>query len=170
VKRGLVALGLLATVAAGCGSTRTVTTTVTVGAKAGVGAPHRQVWFGTIRALTRHGDGYLLRFDPQWSLAGVTANAAAVEDGVLAPGDAVPNDYYRVDEGHRVLTFRVPPNARVTVLSRGVQGSRVTVAQLAGLVRDERALGHPLFEPLRTGFWLQVDIDTVRSLDQQYVP
>jgi hypothetical protein len=69
-----------------------------------------------------------------------------------------------------MLTFRVPQDARVTVLAGGVQGTRVTVAQLARLVRDESALGHPLFEPLRTGFWLQVDVDTVRSLDQQYVP
>jgi hypothetical protein len=58
----------------------------------------------------------------------------------------------------------------VTVLARGVAGTRVTVAQLARLVRDENALGRPLFEPITTGFWIRVRIDTVRSIDQQYLP
>ena len=179
MRRGLVALGLLAALAAGCGGTRTVTTTqtitttrtVTVGAKTGVGAPGSLTWFGTISSLTRKGADYELRLDPQWFLSGVTANVAAAEDqGLTGPPPPVPNDYYRVDEGHRLLTFRVPANAKVTVLANGVQGTPVTVAQLARLVLDGNALGKPLFEPLETGFWLLVDIDTVRSLDQQYVP
>jgi len=170
MRRGSVALGLVAAIvaAAGCGGTRTVTTTrtVTVGAKTGVGPPSPQVWFGTIRSLTRKDSGYVLRLDPQWFLGGVTANAAAAEDGTIGAGDVVPNDYYRVDEGHRLLTFRVPADARATVLAKGVRGSPVTVAQLARLARDDRGL----FEPLATGFWIQVDVDTVRALDQQYVP
>jgi hypothetical protein len=58
----------------------------------------------------------------------------------------------------------------VTVLSEGVGGSPITVAQLAKLVQGGDPLGHPLFEPLETGVWILVEIDTIRSIDQQYVP
>jgi hypothetical protein len=51
-----------------------------------------------------------------------------------------------------------------------VSGSPVTVAQLAELVRGENPFPRPLFEPVTTGFWIRINIDTVRSLDQQYRP
>jgi hypothetical protein len=27
-----------------------------------------------------------------------------------------------------------------------------------------------MFEPITTGFWILVNIDTARSIDQQYIP
>ena len=126
---------LLTAVAAGCGSTTTVTRTVTVdpAAKQGVGPPGESVQFGYVKSLERTGDGYELRFDPAWLLSGITANAAAAEDGAVEPGQPVPNDHYVVDEGHRLLTYRVPADASVTVLTQGVAGSRIEVSQLAEL-------------------------------------
>ena len=82
----------------------------------------------------------------------------------------VPNDYYVVDEGHRPFTYIVPADAHVTVLADGVDGTPITVAQLAKIVKGGEPLGHPLFEPLETGVWILIDVDTVRSIDQQYVP
>jgi hypothetical protein len=46
----------------------------------------------------------------------------------------------------------------------------IGVAQLAQIVSGKNPLGRPLFEPITTGFWILVNIDTVRSLDQQYQP
>lgn len=163
---------VLAVLTAGCGSTKTVTRIVTVNptAKTGVGAPGEQVQFGYVKSLTRKGSRYELRFDPAWFLTGETANVAAAEDGAVEPGEPVPNDNYVVNEGHRLFTFLVPADARVTVLTNGVSGSPVTVAQLAELVRGENPFPRPLFEPLTTGFWIRINIDTVRSLDQQYRP
>jgi hypothetical protein len=111
-----------------------------------------------------------MRFDPEWLLTGVTANTAAAEDGAVEPGQPVPNDNYRVEEGHRLLTYLVPANAKVTVLAKGVTGTPITVSQLAQIVEGHNPLSRPLFEPLTTGFWILVNIDTVRSLDQQYQP
>jgi hypothetical protein len=75
--------------------------------------------FGHIRSLVRDSSGrWVMRFDPAWFTSGVTANIAAAEDGVVEPGEPVPNDNYRVDEGHRLLTYLVAPGARVTVLTR----------------------------------------------------
>jgi hypothetical protein len=163
---------VIAALTAGCGGTRTVTLTrtVTVGLKADVGPPADIVEFGHLRSLRRTGADWELRFDPAWFLSGETANAAAAEDGAVPAGRPVPNDNYRVDEGHRLLTYRVPADARVTVLARSVRSTPITVAQLAELVAGRNPLGRPLFEPLTTGFWIAVHIDTVRRLDQQYLP
>ena len=162
----------VAVVAAGCGSTKTVTRTVTVQGKAktGVGPPGEIVQFGHVKSLKPKGSGFVMRFDPEWFLSGVTANTAAAEDGAVDPGQPVPNDNYRLDEGHRLLTYLVPANAKVTVLAKGVTGTPVTVSQLAQIVEGHNPLSQPLFEPITTGFWILVNIDTVRSLDQQYQP
>ena len=175
MRHGVVGIGLfvsLACMLTACGETETVTTTVTVdeAAKTAVGPPAEQVEFGYIKSLRRTGGRYVLRFDPAWFLSGETANVAAAEDGVVPPGEPVPNDNYVVNEGHRLLTYRVPATARVTVLKDGVTGSRISVAQLAQLVAGKSPFGKPLWEPLTTGFWIRVKVDTVRSLDQQYRP
>jgi len=129
--------------------------------------------FGHIHSLVQQGDHFVLRFDPAWFTSGVTANKAAAEDGVVEPGEPVPNDNYRVEEGHRLLTYLVAPTAKVTVLTRqgdpaNFGSTPITVDELAELVRG----GSPveLFEPLDTGVWIRVDVDTVCAIDQQYQP
>jgi hypothetical protein len=129
--------------------------------------------FGHISSLEQSNGQYELRFDPAWFTSGVTANTAAAEDGVVEPGEPVPNDNYRIEEGHRLLSYRVPADADVTVLTRegdaATFGSTpITVSQLAQLVSGEQPVD--LFEPLDTGVWIRVNIDTVCSLDQQYQP
>jgi hypothetical protein len=163
--RATLSLLALLLLLAGCGEPRTVT--VSAPAKPGIGPPRELVQFGYIKSLLPDGAGYELRFDPAWFLMGDTANAAAAEDAAIAPGEPVPNDNYRVDEGHRLLSYHVPANARVTVLKTGPKSTPITVEELAGIVKN----GKPkLWEPIGTGFWIRVRIDTVRSLDQQYVP
>ena len=156
-----------AVAAAGCGGTTTVTKTVTVTHAA---TSNEIAQFGYVKSLERKGSGYELRFDPALMLSGQTANVAAAEDGAVPAGQPVPNANSVVDEGHRLLTYEVPANAHVTVLTKGVTGSPISVAELAQLVRGENPFGKPLFEPITTGFWIHVRIDTVRSLDQQYHP
>jgi hypothetical protein len=172
----IAAVGVVSLTCAGCGNTRTVTeavtTTVPVAAteKTGVGPPANRVEFGFIRSLRGTGKHYRMRFDPAWFLSGVTANAAAAEDGLVRPGEPVPNDNYVVNESRRTFAYIVPPDARVTVLKTGVESSPITVAQLAQLVAGENPFDRPLYEGLDTGFWITIHIDTVRSLDQQYHP
>jgi hypothetical protein len=164
----------VALVAAGCGTTKTITRTVTVSssAKSSVGPPSELVQFGHIKSLQAKGSGFVMRFDPEWFLSGVTANTAAAEDGAVEPGQPVPNDNYRLEEGHRLLTYLVPANAHVTVLTRHGQGSfgatPITVEELARIVGGGKH--RRLFEPLETGVWIRYHIDTVRSIDQQYQP
>jgi hypothetical protein len=123
------------------------------------------VLYGHIRSLTRKGKRFELRFDPAWWLGGVPAERAAVQDKVIRPGEPVPNDYYIVDESHRLLTYVVPATAHVTVLDiRHLPNSvSVSVDRLARLVRAGT----------RFGFWIRVGKrypSPVLSLDQQYQP
>jgi hypothetical protein len=124
--------------------------------------------FGHIKTLRPKGRGYLMRFDPAWFTSGVTASAAAAQDGAGSPGQPVPNDNYVVEEGHRLLAYLVPRTARVTVLTKGPVSTPVTVAELARIVNGGKHLR--LFEQLDTGVWVVVRVDTVRSIDQQYHP
>ena len=156
------------TTEAGPASTVTVSVPTTVPVtKLGPAPPKHRLEFGHIKSLVRSGAGFEMRFDPAEFTSGVTANDAALQD---TGSSDVPNDNYVVDETHRLYTYLVPADAHVTVLAKGVQGTPISVARLARLVKGKNPLGHPLFEPLETGFWMLYDVDTVQSLDQQYVP
>ena len=128
--------------------------------------------FGHIKSLTRQGDHFEMRFDPALFTSGVTANTAAAEDGAVEPGQPVPNDNYVVEEGHRLLSYVVPADAHVTVLTRGGPGSLgetpIAVSELERIVNG--GTHRPLFEPLESGVWIRVHVDTACSLDQQYRP
>jgi hypothetical protein len=131
--------------------------------------------YGHIGSLTRAGDHFELRFDPAWFTSGVTANTAAAEDGVVPPGQPVPNDNYVVEEGHRLLTYLLPATAHVTVLAKGgaldSNGFAATAIAVPELERIVNGGNHrPLFEPLGSGVWIRVHVDSVCSLDQQYRP
>ena len=124
--------------------------------------------FGYVKKLRRTGARYLMRFDPTWFTSGVTASVASKEDTGSAD---VPNDNYRIEEGHRLLTYVVPTNARITVLVNGSKGmctTPISVAELARIVSGKSKL--KLFEPLQSGVWIRVWIDTIKELDQQYQP
>lgn len=135
--------------------------------------PRVVVQYAHVKSLRRTGGRFVMRVDPALWLSGVTAYHAAVEDKAIAPGDAVPNDYYIRDSDHRLLTYRVPSNARVTVLTRGGSGplptTTISVAEFAQIVQGKNPKHRRLLEP-KAGFWLRVAIDSVISLDQQYQP
>jgi hypothetical protein len=135
--------------------------------------PRIVVQYAHVKSLKRAGGSYLMRVDPALWLSGITAYHAAVADKAIQPGDAVANDYYIRDPDHRLLTYKVPSNARVTVMTRaGGQGpipvSTISVAELARVVQG-KSTKHELLEP-KAGFWLRISIDKVLSLDQQYQP
>jgi hypothetical protein len=168
----LWALGVVAALA-GCGSTKTVTRTVTVttSAKTSLGSPSTWTEFGHIKTLKRSGGRWLMQFDPAWFLSGITANKAAAEDGVIAPGEPMPNDNYRVEEGHRLFTYIVPANARVTVLKRtGDQfgPTKIPVSELARIVDGTSTI--KLFEPLDSGVWITIRGDKAVAIAHQYQP
>jgi hypothetical protein len=127
------------------------------------------VLYGHIRSLARTGRRFEMRFDPAWWLTGVTASRAKLED---TGSSDVPNDYYIREEGHRLLTYVVPATAHVTVLTRGINVTAITVSELAQIVKGENPKHRSLLEPT-AGFWIRVGYkypSPVLSLDQQYQP
>jgi hypothetical protein len=138
-------------------------------------APAGQVTlWGHIKSVGRKNGRFEMRFDPAWLLWGVTAERAAVEDGVLRPGEPVPNDHYVVEEGHRLLTYVVAANARITILTRGLKAIEITVSELAQIVKGRNPKKRPLFDRERgLGYWIRVGDkypNAVLAIDQQYQP
>jgi hypothetical protein len=179
MKRSLVILIAAATVATAiCASlyfgNESATGTVVVNRAASAKSCGDQKIFGHIKSLSSKGDNFEMRFDPAWFTSGVTANTAAAEDGLIPPGQPVPNDNHVVDESHRTLLYLVPAAAQVTVLTDtknaagNLYSTPITVSQLAQLVKGEAPV--KLFEGLDTGFWMHLRVDTACSLDQQYHP
>ncbi len=124
--------------------------------------------YGHIKTLSRKSRRFQMRFDPAWFTSGVTASRAALED---TGSSDVPNDNYRIEEGQRLLTYIVPTSARVTVLTNngtGISSTPITVSELARIVNGGKH--RKLFEPLDSGIWIRVRIDSVLELDQQYRP
>ncbi len=129
--------------------------------------------YGHVKSLERTGDQFELRFDPAWFTSGVTASAAAAEDGAVEPGQPVANDNFVVDESHRLLTYLVPETTPVTVLTNEGDPQQLgatpsSVFELERIVNG--GIHRRLSESLASGVWIRVHIDTVCSIDQQYRP
>ena len=64
------------------------------------------------------------------------------------------------------------PVAHVTVLTnqgtKGITATPITVAELSRIVNGGKH--RKLFEPLDSGVWIRIRIDTIRELDQKYRP
>jgi hypothetical protein len=136
-------------------------------------APRESVLYGHISSLKPKGNRFELRFDPAWWLTGYAAQRAKLED---TGSKDVPNDYYVVDESHRLLSYLVSRSATVTVLTRHGGGpiptTAITVAELAQIVSGKNPRHRALTEP-KAGFWIHVGSKypgLVLALDQQYQP
>jgi hypothetical protein len=129
--------------------------------------------YGYVRSLVASGSAHRMRFDPALWLSGATANRAAIEDGVIPPGETIPNDYYVRNESTRQLTYTVPRTARITVVTNeflsGVQSTRIPVSELAAIVKGRNPRNRKLYGP-GLGFWARIVGDRAIALDQQYQP
>jgi hypothetical protein len=130
----------------------------------------QSVMYGHVKTMTRKGRRFEIKFDPAWWLTGVAAERAKLQD---TGSSDVPNDYYILEEGHRLLTFVVLPSARVTVLTGGgAQRTGISAGELAQLVNGRNPNHRRLSEP-KAGFWIRVGVkypNPAVTLDQQYQP
>jgi hypothetical protein len=133
------------------------------------GPPPTIAQFGYVKSVTPKGTGFELRFDPALWLEGTTAAKAAREDGYDA------YDYYIRNPDKRLLTYRLATNVPVTVVTfkGAVTSTKITVSELAEIVRGRNPRGRPLIERggrRYLGYWLVTAVDQVRSIDEQYQP
>ena len=133
-------------------------------------------FFGTPISLTKlDANRYLLVLKPEFFLVGVTANVVfAQQQGTACaplscPG--VDDDRLVLPAGHQQLSFVLPATTTGTVLTLSGEKMHTTTissAQLAALVGGAKK--PHLIEPLDSGLWLTIDIDTIKSFAQQFQP
>jgi hypothetical protein len=134
-------------------------------------APRPQsVLYGHIKSMTRKAGAYEIRFDPAWWLTGRAAEQAKFE---ASGSRSVPNDYYVVEEGHRLLSFVVRADARVTVLTGGGDHATPISASELNAIVSGRNPNHRHLSERQAGFWIRIGAkypSPAVSLDQQYQP
>jgi hypothetical protein len=122
--------------------------------------------YGHIKALKRIGGRIEMRFDPAWVTQGLTARRAMLAD---TGSSVVPGKYYYLEAGHRLLTYIVAPSAKIRIITNNGTGPTLTPIRLSELYRIVNGGTHRrLWEPLSTGVWIRVGVDTIREINQQY--
>jgi len=118
---------------------------------------------------------YALTIKPEFFLVGVTANVAfaAGQGNACQPLEcpAAEDDRWVIPAGTENLTFILPAKATGTVLTPSSQGlglTTITEAQLAAVVGGTKT--PKLLEPLDSGLWVTVNVDTVTRFAQQFQP
>ena len=126
------------------------------------------VFYGHVKSITQKPHRIVMQFDPAWWLTGLAGERAC-------GCHPLSNDYYIVDESHRLLTFAVRRDAHVTVLTqtKGPIGTAsISVAELAQIVKGKNPRHRRLLEP-GAGFWIHTGSrypSPIVSLEQQYQP
>ena len=158
----LFVIALVATVAAAAGASALVA--------ANSSSPSQGPLYGHIKSITQKNHRFVMQFDPAWWLTGLAAERAC-------GCKPVANDFYVVDESHKLLTFAVRPDAHVIVLTSGRNGvstASISVAELAQIVAGKNPKHRPLLgRTAGYGFWIRIGMkypNPVVSLEQQYQP
>jgi hypothetical protein len=120
-------------------------------------------------------DGDSIVIDPAAILDGDAAREAAEKDGVIQPGQDLPNDFYIQNHEPGPLSIGVAPGVGVTVLTFDSNGSisqtEIGLAQLATAFTGEY-VGVPIYG-LDAGAFpvtLTVEDNQVTAITQVYLP
>lgn len=166
----------LALVAAGCGgggadkAAPEPTQTSTQPAPTPGPSPAEQ--FGYIRSVSTAGPAATLAFDEAEFLTGDAAQKAAEEDGVVAPGETVPNDYYIRNRDQTTQTLRIANDAKITAkrcpLCRHGRDGQLD-SFLASFMKGRQTFADP-YRGKYSLYWLTIRDGEVAAIDEQYVP
>jgi hypothetical protein len=169
--RTVLAAAALVLVAASCGGageseapepTQTSTTT---------SAPAREQ-FGYIRSVSTAGPVATVAVDEAEFLEGKEAQTAAEEDGVVPPGQPVPNDYYIRNPDKSTKTYPIANDARITAkrcsLCRNGEPGKLGPF-LAAFMKSGQTYADP-YRGKNSLYWLTIEKGEVVAIDEQYVP
>jgi hypothetical protein len=128
--------------------------------------------FGYIRSVSTAGPSATLAFDEADFLTGEEAQRAAEEDGVIKPGEPVPNDYYIRNPDKSTQTLPIATDAKITArrcsLCRNGQPGNLEDF-LASFMKTGQTYADP-YRGAETQYWLTIEDGTVVAIDEQYVP
>jgi hypothetical protein len=135
-------------------------------------APASAEHFGYIRSVSTAGPVATLAFDEAEFLTGKEAQKAAEADGVVPPGEPVPNDYYIRNPDKTTRTFRIANNAEITArrcdLCRHGQPGQLGPF-LAAFMKGRQTYADP-YRGKYALYWLTIEDGEVNAIDEQYVP
>jgi hypothetical protein len=171
-----VLLLALALVAAGCGGggdeNASPEPTQTSTLRAPPPAPAPAEHFGYIRSVSTAGPVATLAFDEAQFLTGADAQKAAEDDGVVAPGEPVPNDYYIRNRDKATRTLRIANDATITAKRcRPCRNGRPGELGpfLASFMEGRQTFADP-YRGKYSLYWLTIEDGEVVAIDEQYVP
>ena len=128
--------------------------------------------FGYIRSVSTAGPAATLAFDEAEFLTGDEAQRAAEEDGVVQPGEPVPNDYYIRNPDKTTQTLPIATDAKITarrcsLCRKGQPGDLEDF--LASFMKTGQTYADP-YRGAKSQYWLTIENGTVVAIDEQYVP
>lgn len=128
--------------------------------------------FGFIRSVDASIDPVTIEFDEAEWLTGEAAQQAAEKDGVIEPGQSVPNDYYIRNPDKSTRPWELAPDAKVTAtrcqLCRGGKPGK-----LADFLASFSKRGQTYADDYRgaeSQYWITVEEQFVVAIDEQYRP
>ena len=128
---------------------------------------------GIITEVEEDGGGRHLKIDYVDFLTGPEADAAAVADGIIAPGEHVDNDYYARNQNPKLRTFAVSDQVVINTYSRVEPIDVAEPCSWSDFWDFWNIIGPlpPEDEPLQYGlWWIERDGDTIIKIEQQWVP
>jgi hypothetical protein len=127
--------------------------------------------FGRINEIAIGDSGTELVFNLQQFLMGEEARQAAIADGVLKPGEELPNDYYIRDQNPKLRNMPLADDAKIRI---------VNWENCCDLIDGERDPWLAAFAPGADHFhkyhgqdspyWLTVQNGIVVMVEEQYLP
>jgi hypothetical protein len=171
--RTVLAVLVLALVPSACGggseSAGTAPTTSPPTTTTNAPPPER---FGYIRSVSAAGPTTTLAFDEAEFLKGQEAQQAAEKDGVVSPGEHVPNDYYIRNADKSTMTYPIANDAKITarrcsLCRHGKPGELGPF--LASFMQGRQTYADP-YRGKYSPYWLTIEGGQVVAIDEQYVP
>ena len=130
--------------------------------------------FGYLSSVDVSSTPATVQVDVAEFLSGEEANVAAAEDGAIAEGESVPNDYYIRNEAKDVVTLDVSGDVRVTHIqcpascTDGIPGQfDAFAASFADT--GEKTLADE-YRGAQSQYWITVREGEIVAIDEQYLP
>ena len=128
-------------------------------------------YFGAFYAVGATQDPPRLLIDLEQFFRGDAANQAAQEDGVLPPGESIPNDVYIRNVSPRWRMVEVDPGTKVALTTYPfgqIDAPQVVTFARFGAMYNS---GNDRFQILHwSPYWIRVHDGRVVSIHQQYMP
>lgn len=123
--------------------------------------------FGFIMSIDASGSAMV--FDLALFLTGDAANQAAIEDGVIQPGETIDNDYYIRNNNTKLRDLVLSPDVQIVLVNwpncceTTVNGALADFAASFSTPTD-------VYHGAQSPYWLTVDGVVITKIEEQYLP